>query len=113
MPTDSPIYRAYVMCVTVVLCLYSNVLANQEFVNFTAVNVLTWGVGINTEEGVGVSYILRENTYPFLALIVLKQSRMVVCERVEGSLGRMELMQQLERAIRDNEGELVVERNER
>ncbi len=60
-----------------------------------------------------VSYILRESTYPFLALIVLKQSRMVVCERVEGSVGREELVRRLERAIRDNEGELVVERNER
>ncbi len=68
---------------------------------------------MNSEEGVRVSYILRENTYPFLALIVLKQSRMVVCERVEGTVGKEELIQRLERAIRENEGELVVERHER
>lgn len=73
-----------------------------------------WAVGVNTEEGVRVSYVLRENTYPFLALIVLKQSRMVVCERVEGGVeGVEELMTRLRQAIRDNEGELVVERNER
>ena len=60
-----------------------------------------------------MSYILRENTYPFLALIVLKQSRLEVCERVEGYVGRSELVTRLQQAIRDNEGELVVERNER
>ena len=71
-------------------------------------------MGVNTEEGVRVSYVLRENTYPFLALIVLKQSRMVVCERVEGGvMGVGELVTRLTRAIRDNEGELIVERNER
>ena len=50
-----------------------------------------WAVGVNTEEGVRVSYVLRENTYPFLALIVLKQSRMVVCERVEGGVEGVEI----------------------
>ena len=61
-----------------------------------------------------MSYVLRENTYPFLALIVLKQSRMVVCERVEGEVMRVgELVTRLTQAIRDNEGELIVERNER
>ncbi len=93
--------------------MYRSVLANQEFVDFTGANTLCWGVGVNSEEGVRVSYILRENTYPFLALIVLKQSRMVVCERVEGTVGREELIRRLERAIRENEGELVVERHER
>lgn len=91
-----------------------SVLASEEFIRFTSAELLIWAVGVNTEEGVRVSYVLRENTYPFLALIVLKQSRMVVCERVEGGvMGVGELVTQLTRAIRDNEGELIVERNER
>ena len=60
-----------------------------------------------------MSYILRESTYPFLALVVLKQGRMVVCERVEGALSVNDLLTQLRSAITDNEGELVVERTER
>lgn len=60
-----------------------------------------------------MSYILRETTYPFLALIVLKQSRVVVCERVEGSLRAEQLIARLQTAITNNEAELVVERNER
>lgn len=59
------------------------------------------------------SYVLRENTYPFLALIVLKQSRLVVCERIEGILSLSELTSRLRVAMTDNEGELVVERTER
>ena len=62
---------------------------------------------------VRVSYILRESTYPFLALVVLKQGRMVVCERVEGTIGLDDLLARLQAAIADNEGELVVERTER
>lgn len=38
---------------------------------------------------------------------------MVVCERVEGAVGVDELIARLHAAIRDNEGELVVERTER
>lgn len=60
-----------------------------------------------------MSYILRESTYPFLALVVLKQGRMVVCERVEGAVGVDELLARLRAAITNNEGELVVERTER
>lgn len=56
---------------------------------------------------------MRENTYPFLALVVLKQGRLVVCERVEGALPLDELLNRLRTAMTDNEGELVVERTER
>lgn len=60
-----------------------------------------------------MSYILRENTYPFLALVVLKQSRLIVCERIEGALPLAELLSRLRTSMIDNEGELVVERTER
>ena len=35
-----------------------------------------------------VSQALRENTYPFLALIVLRQNRMTVVARIEGPIGK-------------------------
>ena len=34
-----------------------------------------------------VSQALRENTYPFLALIVLRENRMTVVARIEGPIG--------------------------
>lgn len=92
---------------------HRKVLCNKEFMDFVSANCVMWAVGVNTEEGVRVSYVLRENTYPFLGLIVLKQSRMVVVERVEGLLPLRELVPRLAVAVRMNEAELVVERNER
>ncbi len=37
---------------------------------------------------VPVSQALRENTYPFLALVVLRETRMTVVAKVEGPIGR-------------------------
>ncbi len=45
---------------------------------------LFWAIGIDSEEGARVSYILRETTYPFLALVMLRGSRMTVISRIEG-----------------------------
>jgi len=36
---------------------------------------------------ISVSQALRENTYPYLALIVLRQNRMTVVARIEGPIG--------------------------
>ena len=44
-------------------------------------NVLFWGCSVNTPEGYRVSQALRESTYPFLAVIVLRQNRMMVVGR--------------------------------
>ena len=62
---------------------------------------------------VRVSYILRETLYPFLALIVLRHGRMVVCERIEGALSLDEFIERLRTSVADNEAELVVERTNR
>jgi len=35
-----------------------------------------------------VSMALRENTYPFLAVIVLKDNRMTVVARIEGAISK-------------------------
>ena len=45
---------------------------------------LLWAVDVNSEEGTRVSYVLRESTYPFLALVMLRGSRMTVITRIEG-----------------------------
>lgn len=45
--------------------------------------------------------------------MVLKQGRLIVCERIEGAIPLTELLERLRTAMADNEGELVVERTER
>lgn len=48
-------------------------------------NLLFWACSVNLPEGYRVSQALHENTYPFLALIALKDNnRMTVVRKYEG-----------------------------
>ena len=92
------------------------VLASTDFTNFvTNLNVMVWGCSVDTPEGYRVSQALRESTYPFLALIVLRQNRMMVVGRVEGVIsgGPQGLCERLEAVIRDNEAYIVAASAER
>lgn len=60
-----------------------------------------------------MSQALRENAYPFLALIVLRDNRMTVVGRLEGPYTSAKLTEQLQLIVRDNEAYLVVARAER
>ncbi|XP_053633739.1 FAS-associated factor 2 isoform X5 [Cherax quadricarinatus] len=81
-----------------------------EYVNNTMV---FWGCSVTTAEGYRVSQALRENAYPFLALIVLRDGRMTVIGRLEGPSSPSQLTTQLQAFVRDNEAHLVVARAER
>lgn len=62
-----------------------NVLIHKEVVNYISRNnIIFWACSIDSPEGYRVSQALRENTYPFLALIVLKNNRMTVVRKFEG-----------------------------
>ena len=64
---------------------YRDVLLNQELVDFLeSRGCLCWGVNVNSEEGTHVSYTLQESTYSFLALVMLKGTRMTIIWRQEG-----------------------------
>ena len=109
-------------------------LTNGEFHSFLiSRNILLFGIDVNSEEGVRVSYILRESVYPFLALIMLRGSRMTVVGRFEGNYFMFavhhallsaivsfigyntlpSLLDRLNQLITVNEPELVVLRTER
>ena len=79
-------------------------------------NMLLWGCSVESGEGHRVSQAMREATYPFLAVIVLRQSRMMMVGRVEG--GRWgarpeQLVRRLEEIVRDNEAYVVAARMDR
>ncbi|TRY63484.1 hypothetical protein TCAL_06854 [Tigriopus californicus] len=76
-------------------------------------DILFWGVSTDSYEGHRVSQALRESTYPFLAVIVLRQHRMMLVGRIEGSLSLDELTPRLERIINDNEAFIVAARADR
>ena len=85
--------------------LYRTVICSQEFINFVNErNLLFWAVDIDSEEGqrgkpyhyalcsltyfvlyFAVKYVLSGGNHPFVALALLKQSRMTMVGRFEGS----------------------------
>lgn len=76
-------------------------------------NVIVWACSVDTPEGYRVSQALRESSYPFLALIVLRQSKMMVVGRVEGFVAAEPLVERLQVVIRDNEAYIVAASAER
>ncbi|XP_050390066.1 FAS-associated factor 2 [Patella vulgata] len=88
-------------------------LCNPEVTTFLNTRLLFWACNTNSPEGYRVSQALRENTYPFLALIVLRENKMAVVGRIEGPIGPEELLQRLERIMSENETSLAVARADR
>ncbi|XP_013402150.2 FAS-associated factor 2-like [Lingula anatina] len=88
-------------------------LGNADVIEFIDARMLFWGCNTNSPEGFRVSQALRENTYPFLALIVLRQNRMTVVARIEGPIGPVELIERLTRVMEDNEASLIAVRADR
>ena len=76
-------------------------------------NVIVWGCSVETPEGYRVSQALRESGYPFLALIVLRQNKMMVVGRVEECMDPEPLCERLQVVIRDNEAYIVAANAER
>lgn len=88
-------------------------LSNQDVIDFLNVNMLFWACSIQTAEGYRVSQALRENCYPFLAVIVLRENRMTVVARLEGPVKSRELVLWLRQVTQENESSLLTARAER
>ena len=91
-----------------------NVLSNNDVMQqIEESNILFWGCSVRKSEGHRVSQALRENTYPFLAMIVLRQHRMVVVGRQEGLVEADTLVQWIRNTITEYEAFIVAARVER
>ncbi|GFY66299.1 FAS-associated factor 2 [Trichonephila inaurata madagascariensis] len=89
------------------------VLRGAEVVNFINSSFLFWACSVNSPEGYRVSQALRENTYPFLAVIVLRDNQMTVVARLEGPTDPDVLIRRLRLIMNDNEASLIAARLER
>ena len=90
-----------------------DVLCNQELRSYISDNFIVWGCSVKYPEGQRVSEALRESTYPFLAVIVLRQHRMVVVGRQEGYIQPQPLVAWLEQTVREYESFIVAARVDR
>ncbi|KAK6111953.1 UBA-like domain family protein [Brugia pahangi] len=75
--------------------------------------ILLWGVSVRSQEGYKVSMALRESTYPFLALLCMRETRMVVVLRLEGEYELEPMLFTIQTAIDENCNYLDAIRNER
>ncbi|EFO16453.2 UBX domain-containing protein [Loa loa] len=75
--------------------------------------ILLWGVSVRSQEGYKVSMALRENTYPFLGLLCMRETRMVVVLRLEGEYELEPMLFTIQTAIDENRSYLDAIRNER
>jgi len=91
----------------------TEVMANQEVVTYLSESMLVWACSVRRPEGYRVSQALRESTYPCLAMIVLRQHRMVVVGRQEGFIQAAPLLAWLRRTVTDYEAFIVAARVER
>ncbi|XP_057298409.1 FAS-associated factor 2-like [Hydractinia symbiolongicarpus] len=89
------------------------VLSNPGFREYINGNMLFWACDVNSNEGHRVSRAMRERTYPFLAIVCLRDNRMTVVWRIEGVLGVDEIIAVCAQAIDENEASLVAARAER
>ncbi|KAL3890949.1 hypothetical protein ACJMK2_003218 [Sinanodonta woodiana] len=88
-------------------------LCNPLVVEFINTDTLFWACNTNRPEGYRVSQALKETTYPFLALIVLRNNRMTVIAKIEGPIESTELVQRLHDVIAENEITIAAARAER
>uniref|UniRef100_K7G4A3 Fas associated factor family member 2 n=1 Tax=Pelodiscus sinensis TaxID=13735 RepID=K7G4A3_PELSI len=88
-------------------------LCAPEVITLINTRMLFWACSTNKPEGYRVSQALRENTYPFLAMIMLKDRRMTVVGRLEGLIQPDDLINQLTFLMDANQTYLVSERMER
>lgn len=66
----------------------SNTLTHQEVISYLNRNtsVIFWSINVDSSEGARVSAIVSEYSYPFLALICLRENRMTIVRKFEGFL---------------------------
>jgi len=92
----------------------TEVLSNPLVVEQVATsNIILWGCSVSRPEGYRVSQALRENSYPFMAMIVLRQNRMVVVGRREGMVQAETMVQWMQDTVTDFEAFIVAARAER
>uniref|UniRef100_A0A8R1TRL7 UBX domain-containing protein n=1 Tax=Onchocerca volvulus TaxID=6282 RepID=A0A8R1TRL7_ONCVO len=76
-------------------------------------DILLWGVSVRSQEGYKVSMALRENTYPFLGLLCMRETRMVLVLRLEGEYELEPMLFTIQTSIDENRSYLDAIRNER
>lgn len=92
----------------------STVIAAQKFIDLiNAENLLFWSCSVDYPEGYKAYQSLKVNQYPFMALIGLKNHKMIVMKKMEGFHNVDTVVATLRTAIQNNEFSLMAARLDR
>ncbi|XP_076669923.1 fas-associated factor 2 [Andrena cerasifolii] len=90
-----------------------NTLGNSEVVRYINTRTLFWACNVQSGEGYKVAEALKSGSYPFLVIIVLKDNRMTIVGRLEGTPSPSDIISRLQGIIDHNEINLIQARQER
>lgn len=90
-----------------------NTLGDSEVVRYVNTHTLFWACNVQSGEGYKVAEALKSGSYPFLALIVLKDNRMTIVGRMEGTPSPSDLISRVQTIVDHNEINLIQARQDR
>ncbi|KAH7637024.1 FAS-associated factor 2 [Dermatophagoides farinae] len=92
----------------------TNVIITQKFIDLiNGENLIFWSCSVDYPEGYKAYQSLKVNQYPFMALIGLKNHKMIVMKKIEGFHNVDTIVATLRTAIQNNEFSLMAARLDR
>ncbi|XP_068617726.1 FAS-associated factor 2 [Battus philenor] len=88
-------------------------LADPEVIQYINTHALFWGCSVESSEGWRVAQSVGGRRYPLLCVVCMREHRMTVVARSEGSCTPQQLLQRLRRVVGDNEPHLAAARADR
>ncbi|XP_026756239.1 FAS-associated factor 2 [Galleria mellonella] len=88
-------------------------LADPEVIQYINTHALFWGCSVDTAEGWRVAQSVGGRRYPLLCVVCVREHRMTVVARSEGSCSSSQLLQRLRHVVADNEPHLAAARADR
>lgn len=86
----------------------STVLPNNEVISFISEhNILFWACDKDTHEGKRVASAFQANIYPYVAIIMTREHRMEIVERMKGFMSASEFLNKLQTVFEDNKDYLT------
>ncbi|KAI5642153.1 UBA-like domain-containing protein [Phthorimaea operculella] len=87
-----------------------NTLADPDVIAYINTHALFWGCSIDSSEGWRVAQSVGGRRYPLLCVVCVREHRMTVVARSEGSCDPRTLLSRLRRVVQDNEPHLAMAR---
>ena len=88
-------------------------LSDPDVIEYINTHALFWGCAVDTAEGWRVAQSVGGRRYPLLCVVCVREHRMTVVARSEGSCSPHQLLARLRRVVSDNEPHLAAARADR